>query len=280
MTSPPSANLVQKLAQVDQFGPKRQGNLVAAFGSEEELRAASEQQLRDVLKSAPLAHTLHATIATYDGTNVVLPPKKWRGEARVEMWNRKTNKKVTTQSLPTEAVAEAWLAKRPHCERYTGQDVQLKGPDRVPDASMMTEADFLAHCQQQGSADELARLEKTLAEYSLARVAVAVGAGGSSAAPAAPPGSSLIDALSRGAGMFQQAISKKDLKSSMKDLQSTTVAAVPRMKVDPMTAAAVRARQRPKLTMAEGLVADSEDEPPTDFELLAASSNLLSRPIW
>ena len=114
---------------------------------------------------APMAKLLHGVIATYDtatGT-ITLPPATWRNEPRVEMWNTRTRKKMSTRSCPKAADADAWLAARPHCERYTGQDVQQKGPNRVPDANVMTEATFVAHCENPTSAEESGRIENTSA---------------------------------------------------------------------------------------------------------------------
>lgn len=157
--SPPSADLVRRLGRIDQFGPKRQASLQEAFKTEAELCKATEKDLRSVAKIGPgLAKVLYGVIATGE-----FPPSKWRGEARVAMWNTRTQKKVSTRSLPTEEGAEAWLEKRPHCERYTGQDMTLRGPNLVSDASVMGEADYLMHCGQAGSAEELARLDQTCA---------------------------------------------------------------------------------------------------------------------
>ena len=64
------------------------------------------KDLRSVAKIGPgLAKVLYGVIATGE-----FPPSKWRGEARVAMWNTRTQKKVSTRSLPTEEGAEAWTA--------------------------------------------------------------------------------------------------------------------------------------------------------------------------
>jgi hypothetical protein len=161
LTSPSSQKLVRKLSSIDGLGPVRQRNLEAAFPTEAELCAATEEELRDVNKiNPPMARKLRSVIATYDGRNLVLPPPKWRGLTRAPMWDKRTRKTVPPRKLPTEADAAAWLTAHPDCERYTGQDMQLKGPRFVPDANAMTEQAFLDFCEQQVSAEEFARLEQ------------------------------------------------------------------------------------------------------------------------
>lgn len=285
-TPPRSTALVRKLSQVEGLGTVKQKNLEAAFATEPELRAASEANLRRVPKVGPgLAKRLHGVLSTYDGTTLVLPPPKWRGQERVPMWDTRASKAVPTRRCPTEAEAEAWLTAHPHCARYTRQDLQMKGPRLVPDANQMTEQHFLDFCEQPGSADEFARLEQTsaarlehaiphitrrpalstrtihrLKEYGLKILAVAAAAaGGSSAAPDAPPGSSVFDALSRAARPFEQeqAVTQQELKAA-------AVKAVPRRKVDPTTA---RAR---RMTETQ----------PKAVEIFTAANTLLNRPIW
>lgn len=130
-------------ADVRGLGREGKRALAARFPSEADLAEATEPDFKNIKTKngrhfgAVLAQRLYAVKTGAATTDM------WSGEKREIVWNKRTRKKVQGAQAPRVSEVDAWLAMHSETyEKYTGQDLEEKGPTQVPDACKIDEREF------------------------------------------------------------------------------------------------------------------------------------------
>ena len=132
---------IKRFANITGCGRKTLKALALAFPTADKLEAATET---DILKVHQIGPTLAPKIFAVKSGAAPDPDRDfWSGERRVIMWNKVSMKKISGAAAPKESDADAWLARNlaTH-EKYTGQDLDEKGPLLVPEANLMDMGEF------------------------------------------------------------------------------------------------------------------------------------------
>ena len=250
---------MQRLGPLKGFATAKRKSLLQKFPTSEALLGASVDDIATVKsisqkKASEIRQVLHGEIVL---------DNKFAGKERVVLWNTTTERKVAGAAAPTVDKADAWLAKHPHYQRYTGQDREQKSELHVPDHCKLSEAAYAAYCEQPTGDEQ--QLETTLSGYKLRR--------GSTVAQAASSASTAVDevcaVIARSAAM-QFGQDRAELQTLLGE--ELYIAAAPRPRVS-------------------AVIELDDDEPAvpaplgtasilTPLAVLKVANRVLRRPVW
>lgn len=254
---------MHRLGPLKGFASAKRKSLLLKFPTSEALLGASVDDLATVKsisqkKALEIWQVLHGEV-------VLQPSNRFAGKERVVLWNTTTERKVAGAAAPTVDKADAWLAKHPHYQVYTGQDRQQKSELHVPDHCKLSEAAYVAYCEQPTGDEQ--QLETTLSGYKLGRGSTVAQAAGS--ASTATDGMCAVIARSAAKQFGQDHVELQTLLG-----EELGIAAAPQPRVS-------------------GIVEldDDDDEPAvpaplgpasalTPLAVLKVANRVLHRPIW
>ena len=177
---PTKQELMQRLGPLKGFARGKRKSLLLKFPTSEALLGASVDDIATVKcislkKASEIRQVLHGEI-------VLEPSNMFAGKDRVVLWNTTTERKVAGAAAPTVDKADAWLAKHPHYQLYTGQDRQQKSELHVPEHCKLSEAAYAAYCEHPTGDEQ--QLKTTLSGYKLRRGSTPAQAASSASAAA------------------------------------------------------------------------------------------------